>query len=87
MNTAPRLSNTTSRPLRRLATMRDELRDRRRARASYRELERSLAPYASRSEANDLLATIAHQDGPDADRVRRMVARNLQHQATRQVAS
>jgi hypothetical protein len=67
--------------------MRDELRERRRTRASYRALERSLATYSGRSEANDLLATIAHQDGPDADRVRRLVARNLQHHATHRIAS
>ena len=87
MNTAQSSSSTPSRPRQLLATVRDELRERRRVRASYRELERSLSSYSSRREVDDLLAVIAHQDGPDAERVRRVLARNVQHQATHRVVA
>ena len=87
MNTAPHSSSALSRPRQLLATVRDELRERRRVRASYRELERSLSAYSTRREADDLLAMIAHQDGPDADRIRRILARNVQDQATHRIAS
>jgi hypothetical protein len=87
MNTAQHSSSTRSRPRQLLATVRDELRERRRVRASYRDLERSLSSYTSRTEVDDLLAVIAHQDGPDADRVRRVLARNMQNQATHRVVA
>jgi hypothetical protein len=87
MTTAELASTLTTRPRRVLVTLRDELRERRRVRASYRDLERSLSVYSTRSEVDDLLATIAHQDGPDAQRVRRILSRNLQHQATHRLAS
>jgi hypothetical protein len=87
MTTAELTSTLTTRPRRLLVTMRDELRERRRVRASYRDLERSLSVYSTPSEVDDLLAAIAHQDGPDAQRVRRILARNMQHQATNRLAS
>jgi hypothetical protein len=87
MNTAQHTPSSLSRSRQLLVTMRDELRERRRVRASYRDLERQLATYGTRREADDLLAAIAHQDGPDADRVRRILARNMQHQATHRLAS
>jgi hypothetical protein len=87
MNTAQHTSSSVSRPRQLLTTMRDELRERRRLRASQRELERALSVYSTPSEVDDMLAVIAHQDGPDADRVRRILARNMQHQATNRLAS
>jgi hypothetical protein len=87
MTTAQHSSSPVSRPRQLLTTVRDELRERRRVRASYRALERSLSSSSSRAEANELLALIAHEDGPDAERVRRMVARNLQHQATHRIVA
>lgn len=87
MNTAPQSDPTSSRPRRLLASVRDELRERRRVRASYRDLERALSAYSTSSEINDLLATIAHQDGPDAQRVRRVLTRQLHDQATHRIAS
>jgi hypothetical protein len=66
--------------------VRDELRDRRAVRASFRELERSLSSYSSRREVDDLLALIAHDEGPDAQRVRRIVARNAQNAAIQRTA-
>ena len=87
MTATPHPSTPVSRPRQLFATVRDELRDRRRVRASYRELERSLSTYGTRREVDDLLAVIAHQEGPDADRVRRILARNLQDQVTHRIAS
>lgn len=87
MTTAELTSTLTTRPRRVLVAMRDDLRERRRVRASYRDLERSLSIYSSPREVDDLLAVIAHEDGPDAQRVRRILARNMQHQATNRLAS
>ena len=87
MTTAQHSSSSVSRPRQLLVTVRDELRERRRVRASYRELERSLSSYSSRAEADELLALMAHQDGPDAERVRRILARNVQHQATHRIVA
>jgi hypothetical protein len=79
-------TSTTSRSRRLFVTMRDEMRERRRVRASYRDLERMLS-LSSQTEVNDLLAMVAHQEGPAADRVRRVVARNAEALATHRIAS
>jgi hypothetical protein len=42
----------------------------RRARATRRDCERQLAPYVSPAEVQDMLATLRHQDGPEADLMR-----------------
>jgi hypothetical protein len=86
MNAAQHQISTVSRPRRLLVTVRDELRDRRRVRASYRDLERMLS-LSSQTEVNDLLAMVANQDGPEADRFRRVVARNAEVFATYRRAS
>jgi hypothetical protein len=63
-----------------VATVRDELRERRQERAARRTLERELATYTSPSDVNDLLALLSDQDSPDADHVREIVLRNqLRH--------
>jgi hypothetical protein len=59
------------------ATVRDELRERRQERAQYRALERDLATYSTRAEVDDLLGSIRHAEGPDAERIRVILARNL----------
>jgi hypothetical protein len=87
MTTAQHSSPSVSRSRQLLVTVRDELRERRRVRASYRELERSLSSYSSRAEADELLAMMADQTGPDAERVRRILARNRQHQATHRIVA
>jgi hypothetical protein len=67
-----------SRPRQLLATVRDELRERRQARAEERALERDLAAYSTPSEVDELLTIMGDAEGPDADRVRTILARNLQ---------
>ncbi len=78
MNTTTQTTETArSRPHRAWATVRDELRDRRQARAEYRSLESDLASYNTRAEVDDLLASIGSAEGPDAERMRLILARNL----------
>jgi hypothetical protein len=63
-----------------VATVRDELRERRLERAARRNLERELATYTTEAEVNDLLGAISGQDGADADQVREILMRNhLRH--------
>jgi hypothetical protein len=75
--------NTTSllRPSTRLvATVRDELRDRRQARASRRTLERELASYSTAAEVNDLLGSLRVADDAEIEEIRSIIARNqLRH--------
>jgi hypothetical protein len=61
----------------RLTRLRDELRERRRARAAQRVLEEQLASYVGPAEVDDLLASLADQDGPDADQIRSILTRRL----------
>lgn len=73
--------NTTAstRPaLRLLVGVRDELRERRQARAQYRALERDLSSYTNRSEVDDLLAMLGDKEDPEAEMIRDILARNLQ---------
>ncbi|MGZ4598023.1 MAG: hypothetical protein ACXV3V_13960 [Actinomycetes bacterium] len=74
-------TNTFLRPPAKLvATMRDDLRERREARAARRTLERELTSYSTTAEVNDLLGSLHGQDGADADAVREIVLRNqLRH--------
>jgi hypothetical protein len=78
-------TNTILRPSTHLvASVRDELRGRRQARAARRTLERELAAYTTTSDVNDLLGAMRGQDGPEADRVREIVLRNqLRHSLLR----
>lgn len=69
-------TTTTRRPF--LATVRDELRQRRLARREYRDLARELASYTSRSDINDLMAVLDREAGPEADRIRQILNQNLQ---------
>lgn len=74
-------TNTMIRPsVRLVASVRDELRERRQARAARRALERELASYNTPSEVNDLLGMLAGQDDPASQEIRDIVLRNeLRH--------
>jgi hypothetical protein len=74
-------TNTFFGPSARLvATVRDDLRERREARASRRELERELASYQTTAEVNDLLSALRTQDNADADELREVLLRQqLRH--------
>ena len=78
MNKTPQSSETARKRSQNLwATMRDELRERRQDRAEYRALERDLASYNTRADIDDLLGSIRLVEGPDAERIRLILARNL----------
>jgi hypothetical protein len=63
-----------------VATVRDELRERRQERAARRTLERELATYTSDADVHDLLGAMSGQDGAAADEVREILLRNqLRH--------
>ena len=59
-----------------VASVRDELRDRRSERANRRTLQRELATYNTRSDVNDLLGSLQGQDGRAAQEIREIVLRN-----------
>lgn len=66
-----------STPIReRITTIRDELRERRAARAAHEALKRGLASYQTAREVDDLLAVIADQEGPEAQQIRDILLRN-----------
>ena len=71
----------------RLARLRDELRERRRARASRRVLEEQLASYVGAAEVDDLLASLSHHDGPEAEQIRSILARRLADDRSRLFAA
>lgn len=67
-------------PVRLVATVRDELRERREERAARRSLERELASYQSPSEVNDLLGLLRTEDSAEADELREILLRQqLRH--------
>jgi hypothetical protein len=69
-------NNTILGPSARLvATVRDELRERREERAARRSLERELASYRTPAEVNDLLGLLSSQDTADADEMREVLLR------------
>ena len=74
-------TNSILRPSAQLvATVRDELRDRRQARAERRGLERELATYNTPAEVNDLLGSLHGQDDLKVEEIRTIVLRNqLRH--------
>jgi hypothetical protein len=61
----------------RISTLRNELRERREARASYDALKRELASYQTPSEVDDLLGVLATQEGPEAQQIRDILLDNL----------
>jgi hypothetical protein len=70
-----------------VATVRDELRDRRQARASRRTLERELASYTTASEVNDLLESLRGQDDSAVNELRDVVLRQQLRQGSHRYAS
>ena len=74
-------TNTFFGPSARLvANVRDDLRDRREAKAARRSLERDLATYQTPAEVNDLLDALRSQDSADADELREILVRQrLRH--------
>jgi len=74
-------TNSILRPsVRLVATVRDDLRERREARAARRLLERELTSYSTPAEISDLLGSLHGQDGEAAEAVRDIVLRNqLRH--------
>lgn len=71
-----------------VATVRDELRERRALRAAARELENDLAAYTTPREIDDLLATLDRGEDAEVSPMRAVLARNLQdYYRTRPLAS
>jgi hypothetical protein len=67
----------------RWTTVRDELRQRREARAADRALRADLAHYRTPTEIDDLLATVAEDDSREAEIVRDVLMDNLAAYRTR----
>lgn len=65
-----------------LVQLRDELRQRREARAARRTLERQLASYTTRRDVDDLLALVGDSEDPSAEQIRTIVTRNLHAHAS-----
>jgi len=70
-----------------VATVRDELRDRRQARASRRTLERELATYTHPNDVYDLLGSLHGQDDDAVQEIREIVLRNQMRQGLHRYAS
>jgi hypothetical protein len=69
-------------------TVRDDLRERREARAAHRALQRELATYTTRAEVDDLLGALRREDSAAIDEIRGILERNLQQRhRTSQLAS
>jgi hypothetical protein len=67
-----------STPIRaRITIIRDELRERREARAQYRALRQELAGFRTPREVDELLAALEQQDGPEAEQIRDILLQNL----------
>jgi hypothetical protein len=73
MNTNPFLRP----PAQLVASVRDELRERREARAGRRNLEREPATYTTPAEVNDLLGSLRGQDDRAVEDIRDAVLRNM----------
>ncbi len=59
------------------STVKDELRERREARDASRKLHADLATYRTPRDIDDLLATMSHDDSPEAGEVRDVLMGNL----------
>jgi hypothetical protein len=80
-NTATTNSTTATRSRKVLAAVRDELRERRQARRDYRALASELASYNTRSDVDDLLATLENDRSIEATQIRTILMRNLARNA------
>jgi hypothetical protein len=70
-----------------VASVRDDLRERRRDRAARRDLERELATRRSHGEMTDLLTLINRDDSPAADELREVLLRQQLRQGLHRYAS
>lgn len=68
-------------------TVKDELRERREARAARRSLESDLAAYRTPSDIEDLLATVDADDSPEAEMIRGILMDNLSRYHARRAVS
>ncbi len=59
------------------STIRDELRERREARARYGALKQELSSYRTSREVDDLLGVVMNQEGPAAEEIRSILLDNL----------
>jgi hypothetical protein len=80
-------SSTRRHSVRLLATFRDELRERRIARANRRSLEHELAAFDTPAQISDLLGSMRGQDEAAADAVRSIVLDNNARRNLNRVAS
>jgi hypothetical protein len=88
MNTGVIHNSTILRPSARLlATVRDELRERRVARTNRRTLERELATFDTPAQINDLLGSMRGQDEAAAETVRSIILHNSARQNLNRFAS
>ena len=87
MNNTSRNHATSSRTRQLISTVRDDLRERRQARAEQRVLQRELATYTTHREVDDLLGALRSEDGVEAERMRSMLSRNIQHSQRTSIAS
>ncbi len=60
-----------------LTSVRDDLRERRAARAARRDLRRELATYTTPAEVDDLFAALREQESAAAEEIRGILAANL----------
>jgi hypothetical protein len=70
---------TTERTAGLWSTVRDDLRERRAARAVRAELEEQLSSFTSASDIEDLLATAERYDNPGAATIREILSTKLAH--------
>ena len=70
-----------------MATVRDELRERRQARAARRTLERELASYNTPAQVNDLLGSMLGQDDAESAKIREVILRNQLREGLHRFAS
>ena len=64
-------------------TVKDELRERREARAARQALEADLAAYRTPADIEDLLASVDREDSPEADVIRGILTDNLRQYHSR----
>jgi hypothetical protein len=65
-----------------VTTIRDELRERREARARYDDLKRELSSYRTPREVDDLLGVVMNQEGPEAEEIRGILLDGLRQPTT-----
>jgi hypothetical protein len=67
-------------------TVKDELRERREARESLRQLRRDLEHYRTPAEIDDLLASVDAEETPEAEMIRSILSDNLRSYHARRIA-